>query len=366
MVAAVTTLVAEARVRSVERTREVMTHAMALSVALSTCLAVIVLVAAPLLATQVGAERTSATSIRLCAIAIPPIVTANVIVAGLAGFEAFRESALARLTSGVAVLPLYVVAALVAGPDGVLVAVAVVNGLQAIVGWSFLRSHLGGGLTASLNRSDAMALMNVAMPAAMSSLLVGPVNWLCLALLSRQASGLEQVAVVNIAQQWRLLLMFVPLSLNQVLLPAFVRSRVAVHGRQPALVGRTLVANAVMSAACALPVALVARHILAAYSSAYESFAGAFAAILISSVLVVAAHTMGQVMLAHARAWAGLFLNAVWATILLGACVVLTPRFGAAGFAGATLVAYSIHVLVQGAYVARCIRVEGRRQRHAA
>jgi O-antigen/teichoic acid export membrane protein len=67
----------------------------------------------------------------------------------------------------------------------------------------------------------------------------------------------------------------------------------------------------------------------------------------ISSIISV----MAQAMASLDKVWWGFALNSAWALVLLASAVMLVPRYGALGLAGAYLASYSVHALTVSTYV---------------
>lgn len=69
------------------------------------------------------------------------------------------------------------------------------------------------------NKKEISVLWRFSFPAALSSALVGPANWMCNVMLVNQSAGYGEMGIYNAAIQWNSIIIFLPALMSQVFLP---------------------------------------------------------------------------------------------------------------------------------------------------
>jgi O-antigen/teichoic acid export membrane protein len=270
-------------------------------------------------------------------------------VGALTGFEAFRRAAWVNIVGGLAGAQLMVLGALyfeLAGAVWGLVAQALVSCIFSC--WTLWRQARASGIelltthTFSLasGRSELPILWRFSLPAFLSSLLVGPVNWLCNTFLVRQSDGYGQVAILGAANQWKNAVGFLPLMFSCVLVPML--AGLHAEGRREAF-GRVLktqlVLNAGMCLLMSLPLMIFAHSLMSCYGPGFIQGVPVLVLTLISTSVIAVNNLLSRSMQSAGRAWLDLGFSAVWATVLISCCYVAVPIYGALGIAIGQLLA---------------------------
>jgi O-antigen/teichoic acid export membrane protein len=138
----------------------------------------------------------------------------------LAGLEAFTSSAIIQASRGILMLPTVWLGAHYGGLQGALASMAVVSLVAFAVGHVVLRSA-ARRFNIALQYGAPLQTHVLATSASLwtGTLLLTGTAWLASVLLTRQPSGLTEVAVFYAADRWKALLLFLPQTLFQVVLP---------------------------------------------------------------------------------------------------------------------------------------------------
>ena len=184
--------------------------------------AAVLLLCAPGLASAVLHEPTLTSSLAYGALALLFSVLATTQAGVLNGLEAFHYAAKSRAFTGIAALCFTALGCYIWGLTGAVWALGGAAAVAFITSQRFLnRSCKAHAL--STNFRDCLAekriLWTFSLPALLCSIAVAPVHWAVMAVLSRRAHGIEQVALFNAANQWRMAILFLPLILSQTALP---------------------------------------------------------------------------------------------------------------------------------------------------
>jgi len=89
------------------------------------------------------------------------------------------------------------------------------------------------------------------------------------------------------------------------------------------------------------------RTIMGTYGKSFVGGTPTLVLLVLSAVITAGAWPVGQAITSSGRMWWGFYINLIWAVILV-CCLWLLRHQGAYGYAVATLVAYSAHLITSG------------------
>jgi len=279
----------------------------------------------------------------------------------LSGFEAFKTIANVNLFVGLISFPILVTGAYFGGLTGAVWALAINFG----VNW--LLNHLALSKEARRCRvpltfrncsRELSVLWKFSLPAALSGVLVGPVNWACGAFLVNQPNGYAEMGLFNAASRWHIAILFIPRMIEQVILPLLSNLNEESKGQQ---YRKVLALNVFLSIGIALvivlPLVLLAHSIMSAYGPGFENGTSVLRVLAFSALLVAANNVVGQAIVSKGKMWVGFTFNALWAiAFLLASSILLQKDYGALGLAYATLISYALHTVWQSAYLIAILR----------
>jgi O-antigen/teichoic acid export membrane protein len=271
----------------------------------------------------------------------------------LAGFEAFKRTALVNLAGGVIGTPAIILGAWCWGVNGAVWGIT----FQALV--ACVVAHLALVKEARQERipmpfrcvfrpsialgSEFEVLWKFCLPAFLSSTLVGPVNWACNTLLVNQPHGYPQAALLSAANQWKNCVGFLPLMLSSVIVPVLANLHAKGQTRDFMRVLRRQVAIHVASCSVLiLPLIALARPIMRSYGPGFVDGVPVFILTLFSTVLIAINNPLSKSMQSAGKAWLDLAFSGLWAVVLLSSCALLVPRDLALGIAIAQFLAAAV------------------------
>lgn len=276
----------------------------------------------------------------------------------LSGFEAFKFVALINVGNGLFTLVAVAVGARLWGVDGAVLGLGLAALLSSILGKQLLaRLRKGVANNDAATRTDQSAearfnrneINKYCLAITLSGILVAPVLWLCNAFLSRSDDGLMQVALYEAANQWRMLILFVPSLMAQVLLPVF--ASVNNRGEFNSVLKISILITFSASAFMALLLALLPSQLMSLYGSQFIGAVEVVRWLAATAVLMAVNNTIGQAIAGSGNVWHGFVMNLIWAALVLvlSWCFV-SKQMGAAGVAAAQFIAYAIHTVLQMVY----------------
>ncbi len=266
----------------------------------------------------------------------------------LTGFEAFREIARVNLITGISSFPLMVGGVYLGGKEGAVwgmvlsMAVSCIASNRAIRAES-RRAGIKGTLKGCL--SEWKVLWSFSLPATLSGVLVGPVNWVCNAMLVNRANGYAEMGLFNAANQWFGALMFLPGILGQALLPMLSeRMGQNDHVRAGKILGMAIRINSVVVFPLLLIGSFASPFIMGLYGKSFEQGWTTLIVVLLTAGIVAVQTPVGEIIAASGRMWMGCAMNAGWALVFIGTSSALVPS-GALGLAGGRFIAYIVHTI---------------------
>lgn len=268
---------------------------------------------------------------------------------GLTGFQAFRATARINFITGVISLPMLAGGAALAGLRGAIVGLVLVQSVNAIaLHFALHRIAREHGLRIAWQHgwSEFRTLLDFSTPALISSSLSGPVNWICMALLIHFGGGYAQMGLLELANTWFLVLLFLPGKLSQVYFP-LVEDLLSngEHPRAQQLMWRLVRYSVVLFGLGTTFVSLVAGYILSWYGPQYADARPALITTVWTAALVAASQPMGVFVVATSRMWQFMLCPLVGASGTIVAATLLVGH-GAWGIAMARLVGYTGYTIV--------------------
>jgi O-antigen/teichoic acid export membrane protein len=294
-------------------------------------------------------------SLRIASGLILAMTVLGVETGALAGLEAFRTLAATSLAGGVLTLALVVAGAAKGGVPGAVAGLALATFGWAAVARGALHAECrrrGLPVWRRPRRADARVLFGFSLPALLSSSMNVPFSWLAATILVRRPGGYFEMGLFSAANQWRLLIAFVPGVLERSALPILSSLAGAGDSSRFRSLLWTHIAAAAGGAAClAVPVSLAAPWVMGLYGAGFRPGWPLVPVLAGAAVLAAVNSAVGTAMVSRNRAWRAALYNAVWGATLLTASLVWIPSYGARGLAAALLAAYVVHTALQGAYV---------------
>jgi O-antigen/teichoic acid export membrane protein len=173
--------------------------------------------------------------------------------------------------------------------------------------------------------------------------MVGPVFWLCCAMLVNSPNGYAEMGIYNAANQWFTVVIFLPGVLGQVLLPVLSESMgsgMIERTRKASLLSVKFNAQIVLPPVICC--SLASPWIMEAYGPGFGGAWLTLVIVLLTAATLSVLAPIGQLLVAGGRVWTGFSMNFGWGVAFYGLTILLVDR-GANGVATARLLAYLLH-----------------------
>lgn len=205
------------------------------------------------------------------------------------------------------------------------------------------------------NRSDLSLLLKFSLPAMLSSILIAPTYWIVRTMLVNKC-GFEELAIYEAAEQWRIIVLFIPTAVGQIVLPilsSLVKGSVKIYWKVLYL---NIFINFIVTLILVVAIAIFSRNIMLAYG---DDFNDTYTLIVLCSSAIFAAisNVVGSAIASKGRMWIGFVFNFIWSILTIGfTTLFLKLEFGAMAIAMAFLSSYILHTIYQYLYLIRSKR----------
>jgi O-antigen/teichoic acid export membrane protein len=263
----------------------------------------------------------------------------------LAGFEAFQRLSRVNIYSAASSILAVAAGVLLNGMPGALWGLNIAAVISCLLGNRALAASAADhGIRINYKdwRQEWPVLWRFSVPSVLANMLVIPVGWVCNAMLVNQPGGFGEMAVYNIATQWRQLLLFLPGVATQVFLPIMSSQTSGEQRGSQALMMKT---NVLIAAPALLAIMIGSPLILAVYGRAYIAQWPAFTVVQLAAFAQIVQAPVVMSWIADGRMWTFLTVHLAWGALLVGGSWVLLP-LGALGLGLALLVSFILYFLV--------------------
>jgi O-antigen/teichoic acid export membrane protein len=269
-------------------------------------------------------------------------------VGALGGLERFRSCATATVLSGAAALGGAAIGAQRAGVAGAIWGLGLGALATAILTHALLAQACHAMRTPlSLHefRASMQQLWATARAATLNNLLVVGSTWFVSITVAHQPDGAIGAGLLALGLQWRAAVLAMPLTASSPVLSVLSTLRHDGAARRSIGLVACLVA-AGLALAGALAVMVASPRIVQAYGSGFDRAIPVLGLFAASAIPLAVAGMLGQLAFGRGDRRSGVIACAVWSATLVVLCLLLTPRYGAAGAALATLLAAPVQVLI--------------------
>jgi len=355
-----TKYVAEYRMTAPERAGQYIGLSLVMTYAAGFAMALFFIVLAPWLATNMLAAPNLASDLQVATGLLFFGAVNGTQIGILTGFEAFKMVARVNVVRAILTLVLLIGGIKVGGVFGGVLGLVVAEAAGSFVGYKAIgheTRRLGIRPQYRNLKAELPVLWTFSLPALLSSMATLPAIWIANVLLVRQPDGYAAMGLYTAANKWSLLILFVPMSVANIVLPMLANLRGAgnTHAFQ-----RVFHANVLVSVGFTLiPAALVAIFsvpIMALYGKDYREGAVILAILAFTTIPTALNTVLGQVIVSTDSIWWRFWFDVLLAAILFGCAWLLIPRWGAAGMAVAYAFAFTTTSLGLFLFIQRRLR----------
>ncbi|MEN6372111.1 MAG: oligosaccharide flippase family protein [Armatimonadota bacterium] len=341
-----TKYIAQFRALHPQRTGRIIGLSTSVAVASGTIVASILIIMAPWLAEHTLAAPHLAGLIRIGSIYM--VITAiNGAQDGvLAGFEAFRAIATRNFWAGIITFPMVVLGVYfydVSGAVWALVLGASVNYIlnHRAICYESKKACIPIVLKGCL--TEWPILWQFSLPSVLTGSLVGPVMWICNAMLVHQHNGYSEMGILNAANQWKSATILIPSLLCNVAIPVLSeRDGVGDYASIKRVVYKMLQMLIIGSLPIMFIICVMSPFIMASYGSGFRDKWLVFVCLQIAVMLQITQAPTVKFLESTGRVWIHFIMN-VGQSICLIFITALLIQYGALGLAIGQLASFVVH-----------------------
>ena len=274
----------------------------------------------------------------------------------LAGFEDFKSIAKNNLFAGIISFFIQIISTYIWGLEGAIIGF----GTNFFILWILNKYHISKFISSKEKikiwdksiLTEISILWKFSLPAVLAGIMVGPVTWICNAVLVSQPSGYIQMGLFDAANLWCMSILFIPKSLSQIILP-MLSSSLNSKSNYVIIFLKNLKLNVIISSSIFLIILLLSQLITNFYGEGFHDLKTPLIILALSTVLVAINSVISSVIISQGKVWIGFFLNTLWAIILITTTYISISiyQLGAIGLAISYFTAYFIHTFFQSIYL---------------
>lgn len=198
-----------------------------------------------------------------------------------------------------------------------------------------------------ISREHISLLYTFSLPAALASCITAPTFFIVRAMLTRFAS-FEELAIYEVADQWRIIIMFIPASISQIVLPILSSISSGNNGTYWKVFKINILINVTVATVVTLFVSLFSMNIMSLYGDNYTQNQATLIILSLSTIFSSISNVIGAALQSKAKTWVGFSFNVMWAIlIIIISYTCLTQGYGASSISIAFLISYIVLVLCQ-------------------
>jgi O-antigen/teichoic acid export membrane protein len=341
-----TKYVAELRVSNRERAGRVIGLCLLLAAGSGALMSLFVFLSAETLSVRLLSSRALASDLRFCSLLLLINTVAGTQNGVLAGLESFKLTAQVNLIRGLLSFPLMIGGAWFFGRHGAVAALVISGATGLLIAQiGLLRECARDNISIRYrdSRTELSLIWGFSLPALLNELIIGPAMWLGSAILVHVPAGYGEFGLVNVGQQWRRILLFLPSVFASVTLPILSSEQ---HERSPRFRSMLEMAQG-LSIVAVVPVATLimclSGPIVRLYGREFADAAPVILGILVGASITAIASAGGPGIRARGKIWIETFQNLAWAVVYVGFAALFCPHWGAGALSVGFAVACLIH-----------------------
>lgn len=288
------------------------------------------------------------------------ITTINGVQNGtLAGFEDFKSIALNTLYGSIVESILMLVGGYYYGVSGAILGYgcgfAVIYICNKIsINKNFKRNNIKIQYQKP-NREYFNLIFKFTLPLALSSFIVMPTFWIIRTFLVNN-NGFGELAIYEAADQWRIIILFIPTAIGRIVLPILSSMSNSNTGSFWKVVNVNIYMNALISMLLAFIVIVFSEYIMGSYGKEYNE-TSTLIILALSTIPSSISSIIGSSIVSRAKIWTGLSFNFFWSILMITTSYTFIKLgYGASSIAYATLISYSVHFTIQFIYLKLTIK----------
>jgi len=268
----------------------------------------------------------------------------------LVGLESFKSQSSIKIASTVSAVITVLIGSMLGGLHGSIIGLCVYYLVYSVTGYIISqRACLGQEIQVDYVNafSEWKTVLDVAIPVALTTIMLRLALTFSIVLLTRNG-GAEEIAIYDIANQWRTLVFFIPVNLSAILLPILSSLHVKQDRRFLNFYLINIGINAFVTLALVIVIWLLSSYILLAYGKGYVDARAPLIILCFSAVFEAMCTVSAQVLIAQNCFWKNCMTAFIRCLLMVFFAVYFVLKgMGASGIAWAVLLSIIIRLTMQ-------------------
>lgn len=269
----------------------------------------------------------------------------------LAGFEAFKVIAIRSAITGFSTFPLMVGGVYLWGLNGAVWGLVGSSLINVILNYIAIQKQLFKNKINTQRKNcfcEKSILIEFAFPAFLAGVMIGPVTWICSTILINHPNGYSEMGIYNAANQWLLIILFIPGTLGSIILPLLSNiNQIESPRKYLRVLKYNVIINVITAFIISTIIIIFSEFIIATYGTSFSSGRPVLIVLALSAIFNSYNNVIGQAIASKGKMWVGFILNVAWAFVLILFTLYFTQKGqGAIGLSKAYLFAYISHTFI--------------------
>ena len=272
----------------------------------------------------------------------------------LVGFESFKTIAKINFIGGALAFPIQISLTYLYGLKGAIIG----YGSVFFISWllyitAVTRETEKSNIKIDYRNSfkEWKILYQFSLPAFFASLLFSGVHWTSNVILVNSENGYLEMAFYEAANQWRIMILFLPTMVAQIVLP-ILSEKSEDKGSFLKIFKLNIKINALMSSLAALFVLVLSPYLMGLYGDGFDKEYLVLLVLAIATIFVSVNEVIVRTIASKNKLWLNLGINIVWGALQIGLTYYFVNQgHGALGLVLALLISYAVRGVIQLMYI---------------
>lgn len=207
-----------------------------------------------------------------------------------------------------------------------------------------------------LSKRDYEILWKFSIPSALNSIMVAPCFWVIKTLLVHK-DGFAALGVYEAADQWKIIILFIPNAIANILMPIFSNVNGSNdNGSYKKVLNVSIALNGIIALVLVGLIYVFKDLLMSFYGEGFNNPEVLFI-LCTSTIFSSMAQVITLSLISRTKAWTSFVFNFVWAVLMVVITyVMLNNGYGVCSLAYANLFAYFMHFIFQFVYINICFK----------
>ncbi len=344
--------VAEYKNKDKEKTQRIITLSLIISLTFGIFIALLLLLTSSYLAEKIFSAPKLKPLIILCGLCILINLSNQVQNGILVGMEVFKRIAVRNFWGGILRIIYMVLFSWFFGVKGAVIGILLTEASMWLFNHYEVKNQILKNSIKIKFNCDFFKEIKIFkiffIPAILTGAILGPTTWICNILIIKKQNGYEQIGLYNMAIQWKTLINFFPLALNEVLLPILSELSTSNKEKKFMIVFRSAILfYTFITSIFAISIIIFSSIIVNFYGEGFFDGLNILRVTAFSSILFSIQEFLIRSLASQGKMWLGFIYRAISCIVMISFTFWFSHNgCGAIGLAISTIIAYTTVIII--------------------